>query len=214
MLSWANQPHWISTSRLPVRCAVACSAAYIACGCALAWNDSRPTNSATTSSAAMPSAARAASRSCAAWTKSAQCTPSGMTGSCGRVTVSDVPKRQRSASISLCNNSRTVPATADEVQISASHGITGALSNPAMSCIALCEAVVWVTPHRLYAAGPARSRRRAASPRPGPGRYSVPTLPRPPRSSAASQRASAVASTGAHQGGEFVRQFPGAGVGP
>ena len=37
MCSVANQPHWISTSFLPVRCAAAWRPAYIAWGCALAW---------------------------------------------------------------------------------------------------------------------------------------------------------------------------------
>ena len=65
------------------------------------------------------------------------------------MTMSDDPKRQRSAAISASSSSLTVRATADEVQISASHGMTGAVSSPVTSFIALCDAVVWVTPHRL-----------------------------------------------------------------
>ena len=50
-------------------------------------------------------------------------------GRSGCVTVSDGPKRQRRAAISASSSSFTVRATADEVQISASHGMTGAVSS-------------------------------------------------------------------------------------
>ena len=70
-------------------------------------------------------------------------------GRSGWVTASDGPKRQRRAAISASSSSFTVRATAEEVQISASHGMTGAVSSPVTSFMAECEAVVWVTPHRL-----------------------------------------------------------------
>jgi hypothetical protein len=72
-----------------------------------------------------------------------------MMGSSGCVTVSEGPKRQRRAATSASSSSFTVRATADEVQISASHGMTGAVSNAVTSFMDECEAVVWVTPQRL-----------------------------------------------------------------
>ena len=65
--------------------------------------------------------------------------------------------------------------TACEVQIRASHGITGATSRAARSSSTRAVAVVWVTPHRLNrAVAPARRRIQAYSARPGPGSSKVP----------------------------------------
>ena len=58
------------------------------------------------------------------------------------MTVSDGPKRQRRAAISASSSSFTVRATAEDVQISASHGMTGAVSNAVTSFMKECEAVV------------------------------------------------------------------------
>lgn len=77
-------------------------------------------------------------------------------------------------SISAFNNNLTVSNTAVDVQIKASHGITGAANKPVIASIARCEAVVCVTPTNEYAVLLARNRNFAATSSPGPGKYNAP----------------------------------------
>ena len=109
----------------------------------------RPTNRAMTSPSSRPSAARARARSSLSLAKSLQCTPSGITGSCGGAIRTCGPSRQRSISVCVSCTCRTVSRTASEVQIRASHGITGSTRSLAMLVMARSVAVVWVMPHRL-----------------------------------------------------------------
>ena len=161
-----------------------------ASGCALACQDSRPTNSATTVLGAdaqpLPPARRIATRSASG----------GIEG--GAVDAQRDHRQQRprepggaqplaAATGHSCRGSaRRCASTAREVQISASHGSTGPVSSSPMPSIARWLAVVWVTPQMRPAPGrraaAASHTRRGRGPaasacRPWPAPFSRPARP-------------------------------------